>query len=616
MEKVLNINIGGRIIPVEEPAFSQLRKYMDWLKQFFSKESGGDEIYHDMEDRIAELFEDCYKKTNTPIAIADVASMMSIMGSPNELALANNDDLGETLNSSATTPNFTATAEEPTSKYENNSHFISESKTLTRIREGRMFTGLANGIAALLNVDVVIIRLIFIITTLFYGISFILYFICSLIIPIVEKAPNGFKRKLYRSKDDKLLGGVCAGLAPYFNISKQQLRLIVIAPILLTMVLNIIDWDDMNIRFVNSLIPIVLFSYVTLWILLPKAATLTQKMENQGVKIDVKNVHQALKDEQQKQYKEPLTTERAKKESGNGFNIIFKFLAYCGLAILLLLSAIIILPILFALIVAVFGVTIAGIDVLPLANILFENPIFRVIFNISGILFLLSNLGIFVYLIIRVFSKNKQKKRWILGMFSLIWIISLILFIFFGAKGFTGYKTPSSQIEQLSLAPILDNDTIVIKTLTPIENVVEDSKLIIFKDDKMLIKNVNLLVSASEDSLTKLSIERSARGKDYLEAEKAAMAIPFTYQQEKNILLFPPLIVMDKVNKFKFQSLNIELKIPVGKFIKFEKLPRSYANNSYFDYLNSSMFVNINTKPRFKDQSIYQMTEYGLTFVQ
>ncbi|MDD2211372.1 MAG: PspC domain-containing protein [Desulfitobacteriaceae bacterium] len=41
-------------------------------------------------------------------------------------------------------------------------------------------------------------------------------------------------RKLYRSNHDKILGGVCGGIAEYFNIDVTWIRLLVLLLILLS----------------------------------------------------------------------------------------------------------------------------------------------------------------------------------------------------------------------------------------------------------------------------------------------------------------------------------------------------------------------------------------------
>ena len=56
MKKVININFQGRVIPIEESAYEELKKYTDSLHRYFAREEGKEEIINDIENRIAELF--------------------------------------------------------------------------------------------------------------------------------------------------------------------------------------------------------------------------------------------------------------------------------------------------------------------------------------------------------------------------------------------------------------------------------------------------------------------------------------------------------------------------------------------------------------------------------
>ena len=56
MKKTLTINLGGTVYHIDEDAYILLDNYLNNLRYHFRKHEGADEIVHDMEDRIAELF--------------------------------------------------------------------------------------------------------------------------------------------------------------------------------------------------------------------------------------------------------------------------------------------------------------------------------------------------------------------------------------------------------------------------------------------------------------------------------------------------------------------------------------------------------------------------------
>ena len=56
MKKIITINLSGRVLPIEEPAYEQLQQYVASLRNYFSTEESRDEIINDIESRIAEQF--------------------------------------------------------------------------------------------------------------------------------------------------------------------------------------------------------------------------------------------------------------------------------------------------------------------------------------------------------------------------------------------------------------------------------------------------------------------------------------------------------------------------------------------------------------------------------
>ena len=85
MKKVININFQGRVVPIEEPAYEELRRYIESLRVFFDKEEGKDEIINDIENRIAELFSDRLKRNATGcVTEADVQEIIGSMGRPEQ----------------------------------------------------------------------------------------------------------------------------------------------------------------------------------------------------------------------------------------------------------------------------------------------------------------------------------------------------------------------------------------------------------------------------------------------------------------------------------------------------------------------------------------------------
>ena len=58
MKKNITINLCGRLFQIDEDAYEMLQHYIESLRASFGKEEGGEEIANDIEERIAELFDE------------------------------------------------------------------------------------------------------------------------------------------------------------------------------------------------------------------------------------------------------------------------------------------------------------------------------------------------------------------------------------------------------------------------------------------------------------------------------------------------------------------------------------------------------------------------------
>jgi phage shock protein PspC (stress-responsive transcriptional regulator) len=86
---------------------------------------------------------------------------------------------------------------------------------------------------------------------------------------------SGTKR-IYRDPDDRMIGGVCGGLAAYTNIDPVIMRLIFV--VLLFMGIGAL-------------------AYIILWIVVPEARTTAQKLEMRGDSVNTSNIGNFFRDE-------------------------------------------------------------------------------------------------------------------------------------------------------------------------------------------------------------------------------------------------------------------------------------------------------------------------------
>ncbi|MBN1952909.1 MAG: PspC domain-containing protein [Bacteroidales bacterium] len=104
-------------------------------------------------------------------------------------------------------------------------------------------------------------------------------------------------RKLFRDMDNKIIGGVAAGLASYFRVDSVWLRLAFVV---------LIPFNGIG-----------LLLYLILWAVVPAAVTRSQKLRMRGKPVNIGNIEASVKDDFSR-YQEPENYPRSPR-TGNGF---------------------------------------------------------------------------------------------------------------------------------------------------------------------------------------------------------------------------------------------------------------------------------------------------------
>ena len=162
MNKTVSIHLGGGHFNIEEPAYDALKKYLDSVKRYFSREEGRDEILADIEARLAELLLERQQAAGQVFTVTDIQAVIQIMGNPEEF-----DDAEGGLDADL------EPGPEPRSKR----------KRVYRDGENKVLGGVCSGFGHYFGLDPVWFRLAFVLAVLFAGTGFLFYLILWLIIP-------------------------------------------------------------------------------------------------------------------------------------------------------------------------------------------------------------------------------------------------------------------------------------------------------------------------------------------------------------------------------------------------------------------------------------------------
>ena len=108
-------------------------------------------------------------------------------------------------------------------------------KKLHISHQNKMLTGVCGGLSESFGINAMIIRLIFLITLFFGGTGIIVYLILFAILPknqqeqdIIDIEPEPeeeMQNKIYRKWDDRMIAGVCSGIAQYLNWDVSFIRI-------------------------------------------------------------------------------------------------------------------------------------------------------------------------------------------------------------------------------------------------------------------------------------------------------------------------------------------------------------------------------------------------------
>src|SRR6185436_16004185 len=100
--KIININLSGRVVPIEDSAYEKLQSYLESLRRYFANEESRDEIINDIESRIAELLQEKIRKGAETTTDADVDEIIASMGTVEDFEAAEKENITSSTTASST----------------------------------------------------------------------------------------------------------------------------------------------------------------------------------------------------------------------------------------------------------------------------------------------------------------------------------------------------------------------------------------------------------------------------------------------------------------------------------------------------------------------------------
>lgn len=551
MKQVIHINYQSRVIPIETEALDQLRNYTESLRKHFSNETGGDEILQDIEARIGELFSERLKSGAACITTQDMENIIGNMGRVEDFEQESTDE------------------QNPPKEIQSES----KPKRFYRSESDKVIAGVCSGISQYLNIDVVLVRVIF-----FILLGVIPYLVLWIATPSSANSSIGaVQKKLYRDPDHKIIAGVCSGIAKYMTIDVWIPRLIFLLPLAGA----VFNWSLIWL-FSENLIPGAFLAYILAWLVIPEAKTSVEKLEMKGNKIDVKSIEENIKKEisflEQKVKSVGKETENFLKKRppsfiveirlfiGSVFNFIgkamfflFKWTGYLvlvvfGLAILISFS-----------ILAFFT-----IGALPYRHwLIIGNVQEYALWLVLLFFIILPVLAIFAWFILKISGRKSVKPVWTISVIILHTIgwIALMVFVQQIARNFRIESKPiirSLVLEDTALQTI--HLRIGDKESGESDLYLDElNNLLQITDDTLHIRNIGIRVLPATDSMMKATWTVQSRGINKSEAEMLARNIEYKLAFHRDTLVLDPWVAIPKKDRFRNQQVDITIYVPVGK---------------------------------------------------
>jgi phage shock protein PspC (stress-responsive transcriptional regulator) len=646
MKKIININLSGRVIPIEDSAYESLQRYIDSLRRYFAHEDGRDEIINDIESRIAELMNDKVKKGAAAVTEADIEEIITAMGRVSDFEAVDAAEGGTTGAESATGGTYT----ESTGATTGAKRFRGR---LYRDSSDKLLGGVCAGIANYMNVDPAIIRLLFAIITFGgFGFGVFLYILAWIILPARDL--EGFVgKRLFRNPEDKVLGGVAGGLAAYFNKEAWVIRLIFAAPLLLNILLSVLngvfnafDHHYGPDIFFGSFTGTFILAYIILWIVLPEARSPFEKMEMRGEKVDVNRIRQNVQEgmssfsskaqawgEEVRESAERLGTRASEFANTRGKTFASEVsqttrpvASGLGHAIGVLFKAFFLFifgSIAFALFVVVLVFTLGGIAQ-PFKDFMLNG--FWQTASLWGtlIFFLAVPLIAIITWMVRRLMKVRSQNRYLGWVFGGLWTLGWISLALFIATMGRDWSTTNSAEQQIALSqPALNKMTVRIDepkirysgTFDWINDDSRDGSGWDVTNDSLLLSNVKIRVSKSPDALYHVSLIKYSQGNNRNEARNRAEKVNYSVSSLDSALVIGSGFAVGKSEKFRGQRVIVEIKVPAGKMIRFDETVSKleYTNIRVYQR-NRGSWRNRNWEVEWDDDN-YHDWEPGIDYV-
>lgn len=389
MKKNININLFGTLYAIDEDACTLLENYLDNMRSYFAKRDGGDEIFDDIEHRVAEHLWSLKEKGMTAIDIDTVKQIISSIGNPDEME-SGVEEVADSKIEETSDAETDSEDKEQSQSYSNTSNNTDSNTTAEETIGGKWIDRVLHHVST---------------------------------------------HRFYRDGKDKIGGGVISGLCHYCGGGDIVVwRVGIVLFLLAIFVLN----QTFCYYFISPLLGFLFFVpiiiYIVLWIVAPMARTTEERLSMTGKEVTPESISKAIIAEAEEQVKPDVK----RGKGGSVLSRIAEIVKFCIKTVALIsfsaLTAFALAYLIFSIAYAVIGdpfIRLFTNDNITL-SVMASIPYLKFYIVVSALCCFIAAL-LPLLLIVRSFkSEPKPMRTGIIAMLSGIWIVAMTLgFIMF-----------------------------------------------------------------------------------------------------------------------------------------------------------------------------------------
>jgi len=419
------------------------------------------------------------------------------------------------------------------------------------------------------------------------------------------------EKKLYRDMDDRVVAGVCAGIAHYVNADPKWIRLA-------TLLISIAGGFGLLV-------------YAILWIIMPKAKSRIERMEMKGEPANLQGFQKNLDEELQavkerlgevNKHAQPIFA-RLGNFIGEFFEWLGRFISGTGKVIFKVIAGfIVVFGVLFLITLIIGTAAFQGFwdasiyEYFPF-SIINEGNRGAILFGAFIVCFI-PILALVLFSIRVAFNKQAINKTLSFALL-IIWLAGVAITGYQAAKISSEFKQHAelTQTTDLKAYPVYtinidkskyfskeDSVAYHIDANNRHQIVVDD-----FEDGPFVSPNhIRIDINKSETGVTRLTQKYESQGKTFQSALQNAQNISYNYVVKDAELTFSPRFQLRKGTIWRNQEVRLNLEIPVGTKLILKRDAYRYVNNYWTWECN-------NSENDHNDSSIWIMTDDGLKCV-